>query len=436
LTGNAATATTAGACTGNAATATTAGTCTGNAATATNANGLINTPPISVGTVSASGLVTANGGITVPSGQNLTVSGGTTLNNLIVTGTVTGISGGGGVSSNMSFSNVATTTLSSSSNVAMPSVYFDYGWMGVGSYVGPPSGQISLPLTFSASMTSAWFPSLSGSVYSTTNTSASFSTSSGTFYGPWCDFDLGFITTMTFCSMSVTTYFTNIDIYSSSNNTTWTSVSGLTSTGNGPGGLLSYIAFSGSLSTRYVRFAINKTTVRDTNITFTINLNANGVGGVSSQNLTINGPSGYLLDLTKDNARKLTTTTWTTGSDQRVKVNIEDADTQICYSNVKSLKLKRFAWDSNLYPSISDRNMLGWIAQDVKPFLPRSITYTDSFGFSDFHNLDTDQIIKSMYGALQQLMATTEEQGSMISKQSDMISKYSQALSNANIPIP
>ena len=63
------------------------------------------------GNAQFSGPLTANGGITVPTGQNLTVNGSTTLSNLTVTGTVTGISAGGSVSSNMSFSNVYTSNV-------------------------------------------------------------------------------------------------------------------------------------------------------------------------------------------------------------------------------------------------------------------------------------------------------------------------------------
>jgi hypothetical protein len=100
-----------GALTGNASTSSS---CSGNAISASNLTGA---PNISVGTVSASGLVTANAGIAVPVGQNLTVSGATTLSNLTVTGTVTGISVGGGVNSNQSFSNVYSSNVGIGTNM-------------------------------------------------------------------------------------------------------------------------------------------------------------------------------------------------------------------------------------------------------------------------------------------------------------------------------
>ena len=117
----------------------------------------------------------------------------------------------------------------------------------------------------------------------------------------------------------------------------------------------------------------------------------------------------FQVDLSTDSARKLTTTTWSTGSDERVKDNIEDADIDVCYSNVKGLKLKRFEWSSNIYPEVSDRHSIGFIAQEVKGVFPKAVSYTNDYGHEDFHNLDTDQIIKCLYGAVQKLIEKVEQ---------------------------
>ena len=110
------------------------------------------------------------------------------------------------------------------------------------------------------------------------------------------------------------------------------------------------------------------------------------------------------LDLTTDGARKLTTTTWATGSDSRVKKNVVNADLRICYDTVMGLSLKRFTWDDTYYPEVDDRNAIGFIAQEVKEVFPNAVSLSEELGFSDFHTLNVDQIYKTMFGAIQYLV--------------------------------
>ena len=116
----------------------------------------------------------------------------------------------------------------------------------------------------------------------------------------------------------------------------------------------------------------------------------------------------YQLDMSTDKARKLTTTTWTTGSDQRIKTDVESANLARCVDIVDSLDLKYFKWNfpEGQQPP-TDTHSLGWIAQDVKEFFPKSIRLTQDYGFEDFHNLDSDQLIKTMYGALKKMCNDT-----------------------------
>lgn len=117
---------------------------------------------------------------------------------------------------------------------------------------------------------------------------------------------------------------------------------------------------------------------------------------------------GYQLDLSGDGARKLTNTTWTTGSDQRIKMDIQNADLDICYSNIKGINLKRFKWDSNIIGPVEDEIMLGFIAQEIKPIFPKSVKLTSDYGFNDFHNLNQDQLNKSLFGAVKKLIEKVE----------------------------
>jgi hypothetical protein len=159
--------------------------------------------------------------------------------------------------------------------------------------------------------------------------------------------------------------------------------------------------------------------------------------------------SGYTsagsLDLNTDNARKASSTTWATGCDERFKENITTASLDTCYNAVKDIPLKRFTWKSSSYglsSDIEDKSVIGWIAQDVQSTLPHAIktgsfttysTYTGSVAItgsdgktiinpgdkvqdilagstviSDMMTLQSDQMIKFMYGTIQKLQQKVE----------------------------
>ena len=140
-----------------------------------------------------------------------------------------------------------------------------------------------------------------------------------------------------------------------------------------------------------------------TNGTVKMTMVANGNIGIGTTSPAVQ------LHLSSDGARKLSTTTWATGSDIRIKQDIEDADTSVCYNVVKNLKLKRFAWNSNYYPNVDDRHMLGWIAQDVREILPNAVKLSSEYGFDDFHTLNPDQLYKMTYGAVYEISKENTE---------------------------
>ena len=120
--------------------------------------------------------------------------------------------------------------------------------------------------------------------------------------------------------------------------------------------------------------------------------------------------TGYQLDLSLDTARKLTSTTWTTGSDRRIKEDIEDANLQMCCALVETIPLKRFAWKESYAPTQDDRHQLGWIAQDVEATgLEKAVTISEDHGYPDFRSLNTDQLYKIMWGALQHHMQDVKD---------------------------
>ena len=145
-------------------------------------------------------------------------------------------------------------------------------------------------------------------------------------------------------------------------------------------------------------------------------INATGNVGIGTNNPSVQ------LELSTDGATKLSTNTWTTGSDLRIKNNIEDADTLRCYNIIKQLKMKRFEWDISAIPVIDDRTAVGWIAQDVKEIFPKAVTFSSNYGFDDFHSLNPDQIYKSMYGALSKVIQDKERLETKIAEQDVVIS--------------
>ena len=60
-------------------------------------------------------------------------------------------------------------------------------------------------------------------------------------------------------------------------------------------------------------------------------------------------PTSYQLQLSTDNAYKSTSATWATGSDERLKEDIVDADLNTCYDHVKNLKLKYYKWKEDMF---------------------------------------------------------------------------------------
>ena len=154
------------------------------------------------------------------------------------------------------------------------------------------------------------------------------------------------------------------------------------------------------------QLGVNDTVTRSTPVQV---LNIPLATGFSFNGPVFNGPLGiglapsvYQLDMASDTARKLSTSTWFTGSDERIKNNIETANLARCAEIVDSLDLKYFEWISNV--GSTDQHSLGWIAQDVQQFFPKSVTTGSGYDLDDFHTLNSDQLIKVLYGAIKQTL--------------------------------
>jgi len=134
---------------------------------------------------------------------------------------------------------------------------------------------------------------------------------------------------------------------------------------------------------------------------------------------------------------------WQYGSDERYKENIIDADLDICYNNIKNLKLKRFNYKEEVFRDpASDKTKLGFLAQEVNEIFPKSVvsmpvtTWVNYGGDSeilgsdgvtkikpgdrvqdvlagsvvvdDFKTMNEEQILRSMYGAFKKMQEKIE----------------------------
>jgi hypothetical protein len=116
----------------------------------------------------------------------------------------------------------------------------------------------------------------------------------------------------------------------------------------------------------------------------------------------------YALDIAVGNARKPAGTNWVTASDARVKTSIESADLLSCAKLVSEIPMRTYRFNKAFQEKTATSDILqyGFIAQEVKRVLPKTVSYTKEHGLDDFHSLDTDQIFKLEFGATQYLLDT------------------------------
>jgi hypothetical protein len=146
------------------------------------------------------------------------------------------------------------------------------------------------------------------------------------------------------------------------------------------------------------------------NTSYALNIMTSGNIGIG-----LNNPS-YQLQLSTDSAAKTASSTWDVVSDERLKENITQANLEICYDNIKNLELKRYTWKKDIYTDdqIHDRTQLGWVAQEVKKFMPKSVRINNMNGLKDCHTINNDQILASLYGAVQKLIQDNERQNEIL----------------------
>ena len=167
-------------------------------------------------------------------------------------------------------------------------------------------------------------------------------------------------------------------------------------------------------------------TVNTLNSVLTIN-QSNHFVGINKSN------PNYLLDVNSSTAMKPTTSTWTITSDERLKENIEPANTEECYNNIKNIPLKYYKWKDSIYSKtdVPDRHKVGWIAQDVEKYIPSSISTINQYDIKDCKTLNSDQIIANMHGCILELLKIYDNQKNKLKEVNndiDIINKFIQNL--------
>jgi hypothetical protein len=139
----------------------------------------------------------------------------------------------------------------------------------------------------------------------------------------------------------------------------------------------------------------NSCAVEDSN-NFSVDIVNNRVG------LAVSSPQ-FSLHLGEDLAFKPTSSAWTTSSDERLKEEIAEADLDECVRIVSEIDPKIYTWKSD------NKKQLGWIAQEVEPVLPKSVSTKEMYGLTDCKTLNNDQLIACMYGTVQKLLKEDAE---------------------------
>ena len=142
----------------------------------------------------------------------------------------------------------------------------------------------------------------------------------------------------------------------------------------------------------------------------------------------------FQLQLSNDSAAKLSSG-WTIASDQRLKHNIQNADLDECFNNIKNLPLKKYKWKDDVYSpeQVNDRNKLGWLADDVQNIFPKSVKIINANGYEDCKTLDSDQIIASLYGCIQKLIIISENKKNKIVELRNILNHSKSIISNLEI---
>ena len=124
---------------------------------------------------------------------------------------------------------------------------------------------------------------------------------------------------------------------------------------------------------------------------------------------------GAQLDLSSDSARKLTTNTWSTGSDSRIKTDIRSIEDGL--GIIRQMRPVKYRYNADFlaaHPSVKDVEYYNFIAQEYQKVFPNSVTETDGLLY-----LNNANMIPYAIAGIQELDERTKGIG--LSGQGDVI---------------
>ena len=138
-----------------------------------------------------------------------------------------------------------------------------------------------------------------------------------------------------------------------------------------------------------------------------------GIGSYSSHSFRIYANNSWRIrcEPNGDVVRSTGSTSFTSGSDIRLKEDIINADLNLCYNNIKELRLVYYKWKDFTYENTDislDKHRLGWIAQELETILPKSVTISNNYGLEDCKHINVDQLYATLYGCTKKIINDKE----------------------------
>jgi hypothetical protein len=156
--------------------------------------------------------------------------------------------------------------------------------------------------------------------------------------------------------------------------------------------------------------------------------------GINTNNPTTTLDVNGVIRTRNDSPVKPTAGQWTAFSDERIKTNIQLADTSQCYETMKAINLYHYRYIDAFYSTntVQDKGQLGFIAQTVSSIFPKAVSTIAEYGYDDLLTLNPTQIHLAHYGATRRIMSKVEEQSTILDIQQSTILSQTIEISTLN----
>ena len=142
------------------------------------------------------------------------------------------------------------------------------------------------------------------------------------------------------------------------------------------------------------------------------------ITGAGNTSIGYNADLGVVFGVNSTTSTQYVNATWSIFSDKRLKKDIENADLEICYNNIKNVPLRRFTWVDPFVDSdgVVDNNSVGFIADEMELVNPKSVHVTKHGDIIDCKTVNLSSHLMSLFGTSQLMMKKIEDQQKIIDK--------------------